>query len=95
MICLSCIIITDIAILDEESVKHGNIPMVYSEHKAAYQVFVNIFKFQELQFSIVGQYALLVSPHIYFWRFSYFAGVTPNMVTIYNIWIYERVVETD
>ena len=40
----------DIAILDEESIKHGNIPMVYLKHKAAYQAFVNIFTFQELQF---------------------------------------------
>ena len=35
MIRLSCVMIMNIAILDEISIKHGNIPMVYSIHEAA------------------------------------------------------------
>ena len=35
MIGLSCVMSMDIAILDEVSIKHGNIPMVYSTHEPA------------------------------------------------------------
>ena len=34
-IYLSCVLIMNIGILDEVSIKHGDIPMVYSIHEAA------------------------------------------------------------